>query len=46
MIAAFCAASAKGAEYDSQGQVPNNVRRVAPGTSPKFSREALKERNN
>src|ERR1041385_3329202 len=23
--------SAKGAEYDSQGQAPNNVRRVAPG---------------
>src|ERR1051325_5440003 len=23
--------SAKGAEYESQGQVPNNVRRVAPG---------------
>ena len=23
--------SAKGAEYESQGQAPNNVRRVAPG---------------
>jgi hypothetical protein len=23
--------SAKGAEYDSQGQAPNNVRRFAPG---------------
>jgi hypothetical protein len=23
--------SAKGAKYDSQGQAPNNVRRVAPG---------------
>jgi hypothetical protein len=23
--------SAKGAEYKSQGQAPNNVRRVAPG---------------
>jgi hypothetical protein len=25
------AMSAKGAEYESQGQAPNNVRRVAPG---------------
>jgi hypothetical protein len=24
-------ASAEGAEYESQGQAPNNVRRVAPG---------------
>jgi hypothetical protein len=24
-------ASAKGAQYESQGQAPNNVRRVAPG---------------
>jgi hypothetical protein len=23
--------SAEGAEYESQGQAPNNVRRVAPG---------------
>jgi len=23
--------SAKGAKYESQGQAPNNVRRVAPG---------------
>jgi len=25
------AVSAEGAEYESQGQAPNNVRRVAPG---------------
>jgi len=37
--------SAKGAEYDSQGQAPNNVRRVAPGRNAKDV-EALKERNN
>ena len=24
-------ASAEGAQYESQGQAPNNVRRVAPG---------------
>jgi len=24
--------SANGAQYESQGQAPNNVRRVAPGT--------------
>jgi hypothetical protein len=28
------ARSAEGAKYDSQGQVPNNVRRVAPGKTP------------
>jgi hypothetical protein len=38
-------ASANGAEYDSQGQAPNNVRRVAPGKSA-MTVEALKERNN
>src|ERR1041384_3070213 len=38
-------ASAKGAQYESQGQAPNNVRRVAPGKSA-LIREALKERNN
>jgi hypothetical protein len=27
-------ASAEGAQYESQGQAPNNVRRVAPGMSP------------
>jgi hypothetical protein len=37
--------SAKGAQYESQGQAPNNVRRVAPGKSA-LIREALKERNN
>ena len=36
---------AKGAEYDSQGQEPNNVRRVGPGKTA-LIREALKERNN
>src|ERR1051325_529809 len=35
--------SAKGAEYKSQGQAPNNVRRVAPGTETNED-EALKER--
>jgi hypothetical protein len=39
-------ASANGAEYESQGQAPNNVRRVAPGLTTQNSREALKERNN
>ena len=38
-------AGANGAEYESQGQAPNHVRRVAPGKSIK-DREALKERNN
>ena len=38
-------ASAKGAKYESQGQAPNEVRRVAPGKSA-LDREALKERNN
>src|ERR1051326_5047256 len=28
--------SAKGVEYESQGQAPNNVRRVAPGMSAKI----------
>jgi len=28
--------SAKGAEYESQGQAPNNVRRVAPGKRPQW----------
>jgi hypothetical protein len=37
--------SAEGAEYESHGQAPNNVRRVAPGNAP-HDREALKERNN
>jgi len=37
--------SAEGAEYDSQGQAPNNVRRVAPGKATQ-DWEALKERNN
>jgi len=36
--------SAEGARYDSQGQAPNNVRRVAPGRNPKDVK-ALKERN-
>jgi hypothetical protein len=38
-------ASAKGAQYESQGQAPNNVRCVAPGKST-MTLEALKERNN
>jgi len=38
--------SAKGAEYESQGQAPNNVRRVAPGKIARNDREALKEQNN
>ena len=29
-------ASAEGAQYDSQGQAPNNVRRVAPGNKEEF----------
>jgi len=37
-------ASTKGAQYESQGQAPNNVRRVAPGKSA-LIREALKKRN-
>ena len=36
--------SAEGAEYDSQGQAPNNVRRVAPGDR-KYLKRALKVRN-
>jgi len=31
--AEYASASANGAEYESQGQAPNNVRRVAPGNS-------------
>jgi hypothetical protein len=38
--------SAKAAEYESQGQAPNNVRRVAPGKIARNDREALKEQNN
>jgi len=37
--------SANGAKYESQGQAPNNVRRVAPG-SEHNDNKALKERNN
>ena len=37
--------SAKGAEYDSQGQAPNNVRRVAPGYE-EYLKGALKVRNS
>jgi len=37
--------SAKGAEYDSQGQAPNNVRRVAPGYRGIILNRALKVRN-
>jgi hypothetical protein len=38
--------SAEGAQYESQGQAPNNVRRVAPLVRARNDRQALKERNN
>src|ERR1043165_6044805 len=38
-------ASAEGAKYDSQGQAPNNVRRVAPGHGAILLNRALKVRN-
>lgn len=38
----FSLQSAKGAQYDSQGQVPSGARRVAPGRPSNFRRVGRK----